>query len=286
MGVKILIILACVPLYVLNAFCDKYASSKYGNKSSNLYNSIKFLIGSILLLPLVFVDKAPKFGLGTVVCGIVCGIMYAINKTITMKGYEKTSIAFMTLCNASGMIIPCVIGHYFWSEKLTVLSALGIILAVIAIVLLKENKASKKKFAFVGIVIGVVVFVSSGGKMILQKIIGLYCAGQSISAYNLYSFVVSFLLVGCFAKPDRQSKTDMKSILPCAALSAVSLTAISFVMTKLAGSVPSVILFPLFNGLGILCVCIGSIFVFKEKLTVPKAIGLGLGVLGLCLVSL
>lgn len=286
MGAKILIILSCVPLYVLNSFCDKYVSSKNDSKNGNLYNCIKFLCGSIFFIPIVLMDNAPKFKLGTVLCGIACGIMYAISKTVILRGYEKTSVAFMTLCHAAGMIIPCIIGHYFWSEKLNVLSAIGILLAVISIVLLKESKSGKKKFEVTGIVIGIVVFFTSGGVMILQKLMGLYFAEQSISAYNFYSFVMSFLILGCLIKPERQSKKGIKHILPCAAISALSLSIISLVMTSLASSVPSVILFPLFNGLGILCVCIGSIFVFKEKLTAQKTIGLGLGVLGLCLVNL
>ena len=44
MSSKILIILACVPLYVVNSFCDKYISSRDGNKNNVLYNGIKFLI--------------------------------------------------------------------------------------------------------------------------------------------------------------------------------------------------------------------------------------------------
>ena len=72
----------------------------------------------------------------------------------------------------------------------------------------------------------------------------------------------------------------------CALGSAVSLVIIGFVLTTLASDVPSVILFPLFNGLGIITVCIGSIFVFKEKLNLQKVFGLIFGVLGLFLINI
>ena len=65
----------------------------------------------------------------------------------------------------------------------------------------------------------------------------------------------------------------MKSVLICAMGSAVSLSIISIFMTKLARSVPSVVLFPLFNGLGIIFVCIGSVFAFKEKLNTRNVVG-------------
>ncbi|MBQ5810356.1 MAG: hypothetical protein IIW23_02125, partial [Clostridia bacterium] len=72
----------------------------------------------------------------------------------------------------------------------------------------------------------------------------------------------------------------------CALGSAISLSVISLVMTRLASNVPSVILFPLFNGFGIIAVCIGSVFAFKEKLNTKNIVGLILGVLGLCITNL
>ena len=280
---KILIVLACVPLYVLNAFCDKHISSQEGNM---LYNVIKFLIGSLLLLPMALTDSAPKFELGVAFCGVACGVMYAVSKTVILKGYKKTSVAFMTLCHAAGMIIPCVIGHFFWLEKLSILSVVGILLTMTSIVLLKDSKTDKKKFKTVGIVIGIVVFLTSGGVMVAQKLMGLYFAGQSIGAYNFYSFIVAFFILCFFAKSKNIDKKSKKAVLICSMGSAVSLSIISIVMTKMAGSVPSVVLFPLFNGLGIIFVCVGSVFVFKEKLSIKNIVGLLLGVCGLCLVNL
>lgn len=282
---KILIVLSCLPLYVINSFCDKYVSSKNGDKYSFLYNCLKFLIGSIILIPVLLTDNSAKFGLGALFCGTLCGVMYAVSKTVILSGYEKTSVAFMTLCHASGMILPCVIGHFFWNEKLSALSVVGIFLASVSIVLLKDGKADKKKFDIAGIIIGAVIFVTSGGVMITQKLMGIYFAGQSVGAYNFYSFVAAFLILSFFARSQIKTRKNTKFILLCAVGSAISLCIISLVMTKLAGSVPSIILFPLFNGLGIILVCIGSVFAFKEKLTIRKIIGLVFGVCGLCLVN-
>lgn len=286
MPTNILIILACVPLYVVNSFCDKHISSQDGNQHNMLYNGIKFLVGSLLLLPMTLMDDAPKFEPGVILCGIACGVMYAVSKTVILKGYEKTSVSFMTLCHASGMIIPCIIGHFFWSEKLSILSVIGILLTVTSIVLLKNSKTNGMKFEVMGIVIGIVVFLTSGGVMIAQKLMGLYFAEQSISAYNFYSFIVAFFILCFFVKPKNTDKKSKKTALIFAVGSAVSLTVMSFVMTGLAGSVPSIILFPLFNGLGIICVCVGSVFAFKEKLSIKNVVGLLLGVCGLCLVNI
>ena len=282
---EILIILACVPLYVINSFCDKWASSVNENKHNFIYNCIKFLICSACMLPFIFIDKSPKFLWGAIVCGISCGIMYAISKTVILKGYEKTSIAFMTLCHSAGMILPCILGHFFWGEKLSIFAIFGIFFAITSIVLLKDSKSEKKKFDLLGFTLGIIIFLTRGGVMIVQKIMNVYFAEQSISAYNFYSFLIAFFIMCFFIRPKHKIEIGKKRIFLCATGSALALSIISFVMTSLAGKVPSVILFPLFNGLGIIFVCVGSIFVYKEKMTLKKYIGLAIGVIGLCLVN-
>ncbi len=282
---EIFIILACVPLYAANAFCDKYASMKNGTRMNAFYNALKFFIGSFFFIPLVVLDDAPKFGWGAIVCGAVCGIMYAISKTLIMTGYEKTSVAFMSLCHAAGMIVPCIIGHFLWEEKLSLVSIIGIALAISSIVLLKDSMGNSKKYELFGIIIGITIFLTSGTVMIMQKMMSLYFANQSVSAYNYYSFVVAFLILVVISKPQVNTGARVKSVLPYAIGSAISLCIVSLVMTVLAGNVPSVVLFPLFNGLGIILVCFGSIFLFKEKMTAKKLIGVLIGIFGLCLVN-
>ena len=280
---EILIILACVPLYVINSFCDKYVSAKA--HSGSLYNALKFLIGSICFLPMLFLDGEFKFEIGAFACGATCGVMYAISKMIILTGYEKTSVAFMTLCHSAGMIIPCVIGHFFWSENISLIALIGIILTVFSAVLLKGGKEDKKSYSIFGVIIGILVFLTSGGVMMCQKLMGIYFPLQSVSAYNFYSFLVPCIIIGGLSFKKRKGAVNIKNVIPFAAGSALSLCIISFVMTSLAGKVPSVIMFPLFNGIGIVLVCIGSIFAFKEKLTAKKAVGLIVGIFGMCLVN-
>ena len=286
---NILAILACVPLYVVNSFCDKIVSAKNGNRFNCIYNCIKFFLCSLFAVPMIFFGAEPSLALGSILCGASCGVMYVISKTVMLKGYETTSVAFMTLCHSSGMILPCILGHFLWSEKLSLLSVCGILITILAIVLLKGKGSEQNSFALRGIFYGFIIFLMSAGVMITQKMMGLYYSDQSIGLYNFYSFIVAALILTVFSKPSlllQESKKEKCNILLCALGSAFSLCIIGFVMTNLASGVPSVILFPLFNGLGIILVCIGSVFAFKEKLDTRKILGLIAGVAGLYMINL
>ncbi len=284
---EILIILACVPLFAVNSFCDKFASSN-GTFSDHIkYNIWKFGIGSVALLPMFLLDELPRFEFGALACGVLCGLMYAVNKTAVLKGYQLASVSFMTLCHAAGMLLPCIVGHFFWNEKLTVLSLIGVLITIASIVVLKGTEKNASSVNLKGILIGLAVFLSSGGVMILQKIMGISFAWQSVTAYNFYSFVtpmVIMLVMMLFTPKQRKNepKTCRKNLL-YAGGSAVSLCVISMVMTSISGAVSSVILFPLFNGTGIVIVCIASIFAFKEKLNWKQWIAVFMALGGMCL---
>jgi len=289
---EIMIIVACLPLYVLNSICDKYISTLSGNRYNYPYNMFKFFLSGLCLLPIFLTDSAPRFTAEVILCGISCGIIYAISKIVTLKGFEESSVAFITFCHSAGMIIPCVIGHFFWSEPIRIPAAIGMILAVFSAVLLKD--APQQKMHYHGLLYGGIVFVTSGGVMICQKLMGLYFFESSISAYNFYAFMVSAMIVGLLMKMKKREEKNAtysiekikRKILLCAAGSGISLGMINLVMTKMAGKIPSVILFPLFNGLGVILVCFGSAIVFSEKITPKKAVGLFIGLIGLFLVNL
>lgn len=275
----------CIPLFVLNSFCDKYIST-FNSKGVNItYNIIKFSVGSVILFAALMSDSSLWCDPGVIICGVLCGIMYSINKMIIMTGYEKSSVAFMTLCHSAGMLLPCIIGHFLWDEKLSFAALVGIAMVIGSMMLLKDAPHNKTSNTTIGLVIGVVVLLASGGVMILQKIMGLYYPGQGVNAYNFYSFISAGMILCVFIRQAKH-QGNIKKLVWCASGSAVSLCAISVVMTKLAASVPSVIMFPLFNGSGIILVTLLSAWMFKEKLTARRITGFVVGLIGLFLVNL
>ena len=286
MTARILIILATVPLYVVNSFCDKSISMREGNRYNRVYNLVKFLLCALCTAPLLFFEGgAPS--LPALALGALCGAMYAVSKTVMLRGYEASSVAFMTLCHAGGMLLPCLLGHFLWSERLGPLSLLGILMTVAAIVLLSD-RGGRRATSARGVLFGLVILATSGGVMILQKIMGLTFPDHSVVQYNVYSFLFAALLLSVTVRPTAirgVGREARRSIGLSALGSALSLSVIGLVMTTLASGVPSVILFPLFNGSGIILVCLVSAAAFHERLTAKRIAGLLLGLIGLGIIN-
>lgn len=66
---------------------------------------------------------------------------------------------------------------------------------------------------------------------------------------------------------------------------AASVLSINVLITTLSKEIPAIILFPLFNGMGLILTSLMSSIVFKEKLTVISVLGLLAGVAGLVMVN-
>lgn len=70
MDIKILIILACVPLYVINSFCDKVVSNKNGNSYNYIYNCAKFFVCCLCMVPTLFLKASSMLALSSLICGL------------------------------------------------------------------------------------------------------------------------------------------------------------------------------------------------------------------------
>ena len=280
---KIIFILACIPLYITNSFCDKYISTLNCKFTNIRYNLIKFFIGTVILLPF-FIGDSAKFQWGILLCGVLNGLILVISKVLMLYGYEKTSVAYMTLCHSSGLLLPCILGHFLWNETLTPAALFGILLVILSILLLKDT-GSKNQTSIIGILIGLIILFASGGVMVLQKVVGLYFQGMGAEAFNFYGFLSAAILLSRLNGTDKGKIAGKKKVLLCAAGSAISLCVISIVMTRMTSSIPSVIMFPLFNGLGVILVTLLSARIFKEKMTVRSGLGIVLGLFGLFLTN-
>lgn len=139
-----------------------------------------------------------------------------------LYGYEKNSVAFMTLCHSSGLLLPCILGHFIWNETLTLPALIGILLVIFSILLLKDT-GSKKQTSFVGILIGLIILIASGGVMVLQKIVGLYFQGTGAEAFNFYGFLCATLLLSCLSGTGKNKLQTRKNGLVCCRLSNFSL---------------------------------------------------------------
>lgn len=236
-----------------------------------------------------------------VICYAVCTLGSQIS---LMKAVELGSVSISSLFYSCGFILPTLFGSIYYQEPLHTLHIIGIILIVCSFVCsAKREKDKPFKFSWLIAALGGMFF--SGMVGIMQKLFT-----NDYTQYQLNNFLcVAFLLIILMSvlavfisrlsnkQNQKQQSTASQTkgkkenvLLIKQRIFTIALGCVMGLVNKaniyLSGILPSVIVFPVINGGGILATTICSRFIFKEKLSWAQKIGLLLGILGIISITI
>ncbi len=111
------------------------------------------------------------------------------------------------------------------------------------------------------------------------------CRRNPVSLYSFWTFAIASAVLWCILPliPRERTKPDCfpeKSTLPALADSGSSGILISQLVTSASAVLPSVVIFPAFNGLGLVLATLLSAICFQERLTLRSVLGMLLGIGG------
>ena len=109
---EIVLLLLCVPLYVLNSFCDKYVSTKNNSIINIVYNIVKFGLGSVIFFGL-FLESPSKLEWGSFVCGVISGLMSSVADITIVTMQDIMRLGTEARMNTPG----CAGGNWQWRMK-------------------------------------------------------------------------------------------------------------------------------------------------------------------------
>ena len=277
------IVLATVKSSVYNSYAKKVNPNV---AQIFLFNTITYLVGAIV---------AFLFGIGESItlATFLCAIGYAV----IVFSLQALSVMAMTMGNMStisllvlyGMIIPALAGPIFWKEKFGILQAIGVVLILISIWLLREKKESGggKKLA----IFATLCFIVSGLAGVIEKVHQSTNGRdeKTMLLFVAYLFMLVFSAVGfLFTKSKFQKQGESivkKPILIFGAVTGVIVILISQTNLTLAGGLDSLIYYPVANGGALLLTVLVSATIFKEKLTKMRVLGFVLGLVSILLLS-
>ena len=251
-----------------------------------LYNAVSGFISVIVFL--IWGDGI-KFSTFTVLLGLAFGLITALQTISRLKAVALGPMSLTQLFLSSSMLIPALSGVLFFSESISVLQIVGIVLTLFSFALAVDNKIEEKKASLLWITFCAIIFLSTGAIGVLQKVhqassYKLELGGFLITAF-LTSSVVSF--VGTLAltknlKANLKGKSVVKIIL-LSVLFGVFVAVNNKLNLFLSGKLDSALFFPLVNGGGLVLTTLSAIIVFREKLSVKKWTGFFVGLVAVLL---
>ncbi len=259
-----------------------------------LLNSALFLVGALA----AGITGAGNIEMMTSVSGVSLALAAVLSFfllfTIIMQIYAMGSgpVSLGTLIYSLGFIIPIFYSAIFFDEKISLLQCLGVLLIIVSLVLIISPE-KEQKISFSWILFAFLAMMGSGTSAVVQKIHQNTAFDAELSAFVLYSFLfasVLALIASVIAKKalhgERYALFDNKRTIWLIIAGGLIVGFMNVANTNLAGRLPAVIQFPVYNiGSMIITALLGKI-VFKENLSKRKLLGFVRGLVAVTIIGL
>ena len=239
------------------------------------------------LLSLLYMGDTPIFanetGLSfTLTIGVISGVWYLVGFLFMQWNMRENGVVLSSTFNRLGVLVPTIMAMVVFKESPKMVQILGIVIALVAIVMMQFEKdgmeAGNKKIWLV------VMLLSSGFCDSLTNIYDKLGNPVLKDNYLLYTFFIALVCstILMIREKNKVSKWDFLFGIIIGVPNYFS----SWFMFEALKSVPAVIAYPVSSVGTILAISVGSVILFKEKVSKQKKIALVFVMIAMALLNL
>lgn len=274
------LILAIVSSTLITVFM-RLSEGKSKNELSLL--SMNYL--SCCLLSYFFMDTRRIFpsedGLSTaILLGVIGGILYLASFLMLKWNVRKNGVTLPATFMKLGVLVPTVLSAVIFREKMHPTTVSGVVLALLAILLLKEKSHEKAKNT-----VGLILLLAGGGMADAMSKVFEETAPENLSNHFLfYIFFVALILCILLVIVKKQ-KYNWADIGFGLLIGIPNYFSSRFLLLSLS-EIPAVIAYPTFSAGTIVLVAVCGKLIFRESFTKKKLVALSVILVSLALLNL
>jgi len=234
-----------------------------------------------------YMDGTPVFakeqGLSfTVIIGVISGIWYLVGFVFMQWNMRENGVVLSSTFNRLGVLVPTIMAMVVFKEAPKMVQIIGIVIALVAIVMMQFEKDSVETG---GRKIWLVVMLLSSG--FCESLTNIYDKmGNPVlkDNYLLYTFFIALVCATLLTIKEKNkiSKWDFFFGFIIGVPNYYS----SRFMFEALKTVPAVIAYPVSSVGTILAISVGSVLLFKEKVSNQKKFALVLVMIAMALLNL
>ena len=290
----LLLVLATLAASAKSIVCKKIGHDTSNTKQVMFFNSSIFLLASITIL-VCFSNKIKSFfeiSPFSFWFSLVFAAFLLLTQILQIYSMSRGFASLTSLIFSCGFLIPIFFSAIFLNEPISVWQIIGIaILLLSLIIVLKPSKDGR--FSVIWLIFAIASMLSSGTTAVIQKIHQNSDFKHELAPFIFYALLFSAIfsfILSLIIKGDGKSKcTEMfksKSALLLILADGIIVGVLNFTNLKLAGTIPAVIHFPVYNILSMILTAISGRVFFKEKVEKRKLIGFGIGLVAITIIGL
>lgn len=243
-------------------------------KSKNELSLLSMNYLACLTLSFLFMENKHPFpaeeGLSTaLILGVIGGFLYLGSFLLLKWNVNKNGVTLPATFMKLGVLVPTVLSAMVFHEKMHLTTYLGILLALTAILMLKEKSTEKARNTA-----GLLLLLAGGGMAdAMSKIFDETAPASLSDHYLFYIFFVAFVLclILVWIKRQRYTRWD---VLFGLLIGIPNYFSSRFLLAALADGVPAVVAYPSFSAGTIVLTALAGAVMFRERFTRKKLLAL------------
>ena len=221
---------------------------------------------------------------------LVLGFWFILTYLLITESSQRSGVTVTSLSSKLSVVIPTLFGILFLKEALRLASAIGIVLALVALFLVvggKSKKDTKTEKTTLILLLPVFIFFSTGIGDILMKMTERTNTSSDMIPMIAFIYFISFLFGVVIVAYDLirgKSKWQWKSAVGGLALGTVNFFSTCCIYRAMR-LFDNVVMFPVYN-IGVVCLsALAGWLLFKEKLTWKNYLGLVIAIIAVILIT-
>ncbi len=284
---------------VAKAFCSKKQSSKVSTLPSAFLTSfVRMLMCIPVGLALIFAAKTENTALwdiNTVLISLFCAIATSAYVIVWLFSVRRGAFMLSTVFVMLGVAVTVALSGIFFGEPITLKDILSFaVLVVASLVMCSYNKDVNGKLDVLSVILLIFCGLLNGLMDFSQKLFVYNSRGGSVEVFNFYTYLFSAVMLGIVFlffnkekyKGNENPKSSLKSVFVFIALMGIATFLGSYFKTLSAITIPSAVMYPLFQGFTLPLTTLMTAIVFKEKITVKSVIGITLAFLSVLIINM
>lgn len=253
-------------LLFLSVFTDTFKNIYYNHFGNNVLKSncdailFNAVCGAGSVIFFLCTGCGFKISAFSLVAALAFAVVTALAQYFSLMTMSVGSMSYSVLFTYLGMLIPTLFGIIAYSQPVSILQTVGLLMMLFTLYLgAGVKKGEKINFKWLMFALG--SFVMWGFVGVIQQIHQNSNYAGEMNVFLLWSFIFMTLIFSV-----------IYIIMP--------------INLYLSGKLPSIVVFPILNGGVIILSGLAALILFKEKLSKKQYIGMILGTVSVCLLNL
>lgn len=263
-------------------------------KNKCIYTAFSCLVAGACL---AIVGNMMKPSLFTLLLSILFGAVTALQGIAMLAAMRLGPVSYTMMFSSFSTVITALSGVLFFNERITLLKSIGLVLMLVSFVFAVEREEEKKKGNLIWLLLCITVFITTGGIGIMQKVHQTSPYKAELDIFLVLAFcvtaIVSLTASTLLHKKQDEEKApspfDKKRFCLLALFTVgggICVAANNKLNLFLSGVMDASVFFPIANGGAVVLSTLAAFLLFKERLSVRRWIGLGIGVLSVILLCI